>query len=274
MLDLMERKLRRFFKTHSKIRDRRRWGCLSESDIAAYVDHRVTGGEKDRIEAHLAGCDFCLGQAAFLARLNEAPIPASVPISLLSRAQELARPRSRLGFGWPWRWEAVAATVAGLAVVAILSLRNPERVVPPLQPPTVAAPASQAPSGTTPEAPSVPAPSVPSASAPVPTVRQGTTTPSRSTPALIFPRPNTTLPAGQIEFRWIGVRSALYYEVRLVTADGDLVWEYRTEGTSAALPADVNLPTGQKYFVWVQAFLAEGKTVKSTAVAFTPAAGD
>jgi hypothetical protein len=271
---MLERKLIRFYRTHSENRAQRRWGCLSESDIAAYADHRVTGGEKDRIEAHLADCDFCLNQVAFLARLSEAAVPESIPSSLLSRAQELARPRPRFGLGWAWRWEAVAATVAGLAVVVVLSLRNPGTVVPPLQPPTAVAPTSQAPSGTTSKSPSTHVPSVPSASAPAPTVRQGTMPPLRSTPALIFPRPNAVIPTGQVEFSWTGVRNALYYEVRLVTADGDLVWETRTEENSAPLPASVSLPTGQKYFVWVQAFLAEGKTTKSTAIGFTVAARD
>jgi hypothetical protein len=264
MRDLIETSLKRFFKARSKTRDRRRWGCLDESEIAACRDHRMDSREKDRVEAHLAECDFCLGQVAFLAKMDRVPIPESIPELWLSRAQELVRPRSRLGFGWAWRWEAVAATVAGLAVVVALSLRNPVREVPTVRPPAAVTPTTQAPSQAAPELPSQPAPP--------PTVRRAI--PQISAPTLIFPRPNTTLSGGPIEFRWEGVRNTLYYEVQLVTADGDLVWESRTEGNVASLPANLSLSAGQKYFVWVQAFLAEGKTKKSTAVAFTVAARD
>jgi hypothetical protein len=264
MRDLVETSLKRFFKTRFKARDRRRWGCLDESEIAAYRDHRMDSREKGRVEAHLAECDFCLGQVVFLSRMGRAPVPESVPGELISRAQKLVPSRTRTVFGWAWRWEAVAATVAGLAVVVVLSLRNPVREVPTVQPSPAVAPTTQAPSPA--------APGVPSQPAPLPAVRRAR--PQISAPALLSPRPNATLSGGPVEFRWEGVRNALYYEVQVVTADGDLVWESRTEGNATSLSSDVSLQTGQRYFVWVQAFLAEGKTTKSTAVAFTVAAGD
>ena len=264
MLDFMERNLRCLFKTQSKIRDRRRWGCLDESEIAVYCDHRMDSRKKERVEAHLAECAFCLSQVAFMARMDRTPVPESVPDELLSRARKLVPSRTRSAFGWPWRWEAVAATVAGLVVVVVLSLRNPVREVPTVQPPAATTPTTQAPAQAAAEVPSQPAPA--------PSVRRAT--PQIAAPTLVFPRPNATLSRGPIEFRWEGVSNALYYEVRLVTDDGDLVWESRTEGNSASLPADVRLAAGQKYFVWVQALLADGKTTKSTAVAFTIAARD
>ena len=264
MRDLVETSLKRFFKTHLKARDRRRWDCLDESEIAAYHDHRLDSREKDRVEAHLADCDFCLGQVAFLSRLGRAPAPEGVPGELISRAQKSVPSRSRSLFGWAWRWEAVAATVAGLAVVVVLSLRNPVREIPTVQPSPPAAPTTQTPSQAAPEAPRQ--------AAPLPTVRRAT--PRISAPALISPRPNATLAGGPVEFRWESVHNALYYEVQVVTADGDLVWESRMEGNTTSLPSDVSLQTGQRYFVWVQAFLATGKTTKSTAVAFTVAPGN
>jgi len=54
----------------------------------------------------------------------------------------------------------------------------------------------------------------------------------------------------------------------MVTAEGDLVWEARVEGTQARLPEDVQLAAGEKYFVWVRAHLPEGKTVQSKVVGF------
>jgi hypothetical protein len=91
---------------------------------------------------------------------------------------------------------------------------------------------------------------------------------------LISPRPNATLLRESIDFRWEGVHDALFYEVKLVSAEGDVVWEFKTEKTSAALPSGLGLQPGRKYFAWVEAALAEGKTVRSESVAFNVVAGN
>ncbi len=61
---------------------------------------------------------------------------------------------------------------------------------------------------------------------------------------------------------------SLFYEIRVVTAEGDLVWRERIEGSRVQFPAGVQLVKGQKYFVWVRAYLPEGKTAKSAVVGF------
>jgi hypothetical protein len=76
------------------------------------------------------------------------------------------------------------------------------------------------------------------------------------------------VPGEGLEVRWRGVPGSLFYEVRLVTAEGTNVWEGRTEATAAPLPAGVGLLPGQKYYVWVRAYLSEGKTLKSAATGF------
>ena len=77
------------------------------------------------------------------------------------------------------------------------------------------------------------------------------------------------MPGDGLEVRWRGVPGSLFYEVHLVTADGSVVWEGRTEATEATLPAGVHLVPGQKYYVWVRAYLSEGKTLKSPAAGFS-----
>ncbi len=37
---------------------------LTSEDVAAYVDQAVSAGERERIEAHLAGCDGCTAEVA------------------------------------------------------------------------------------------------------------------------------------------------------------------------------------------------------------------
>jgi hypothetical protein len=77
------------------------------------------------------------------------------------------------------------------------------------------------------------------------------------------------IPRGSLEFRWRQVPRSLFYDVRLATAEGDLVWEGQATVTSLRPPGDLQLEGGRKYFVWVRAYLPEGKTVQSRALAFS-----
>jgi hypothetical protein len=93
--------------------------------------------------------------------------------------------------------------------------------------------------------------------------------PPAALPDLVFPREGSIIESEKLEFRWHKVERSLFYEIRLVTADGSLVWERRVEAPRARLPADMRLTAGQKHFVWVRAYLPEGKTLKSSTVGFT-----
>jgi hypothetical protein len=77
------------------------------------------------------------------------------------------------------------------------------------------------------------------------------------------------VPGEGLEIRWRGVPGALAYDVRLVTSEGSLVWEGRTEATAVPLPEDVHLEPGRRYYVWVSAHLSEGRTLKSDAFGFS-----
>lgn len=255
---MVEKNLLRLLRSANLSEIKRGWRCPSDGDIAAYADHRLIGRDRERIETHLADCDFCLSQVSFLAQMDSAQLPEDVPDSLLARAQGLQPSRERVGMTWSWRWGATAAAVASLAIVVMVSLRNPVVQPPPAQTLAKIAPAPQVPSKTGPE---VPQPGTGETA-----IRQAA--PKLLAPVLISPRPNATLARGPIEFRWEGIQEALFYELKVVSAEGDLVWESRTEGTSATLPTSLSLQPGRKYFVWVQAVLAEGKTVRSESVAF------
>ena len=85
---------------------------------------------------------------------------------------------------------------------------------------------------------------------------------------LQFPVENATLSPKQLEFRWLGVAAATYYEVHVVTEDGSVIWLGKVDGTVVRLPDSVPMEAGRKYFVWVRAYLSGGGTVKSAAVSF------
>src|SRR6266849_2998520 len=90
--------------------DRRTWRCPDEMRLAAYVDHRLIARDQARLQRHLAGCGYCLGQVVALARLQDAPLPADIPASVVARARELAAGKAAVHWKPAWSWGAVAAT--------------------------------------------------------------------------------------------------------------------------------------------------------------------
>ena len=93
--------------------------------------------------------------------------------------------------------------------------------------------------------------------------------PLPAVPWLITPRAGSVADRTALELRWKDVPRALFYEVRIATSDGSLVWKARVEQTSLRVPEDIPLQPRQPYFVWVRAYLPEGKVVRAEASAFT-----
>jgi len=65
------------------------------------------------------------------------------------------------------------------------------------------------------------------------------------------------------------VPGSLYYDIRLVDAEGFMIWQDRVEDTQRNLPSHLELLSGEQYFVRVDAYLAEAKSVSSRHVQFT-----
>jgi hypothetical protein len=251
MLASIERRLAQFFRHRSKAGGRQHWGCPGEAEIAAYADHATTGREREKIEAHLADCEFCLSQVAILARIEETELAGSVPASLLSRARDLVDSRHSVSLIPAWSRVAVAA--ACVAVAVTLSVRYAHFRNPPAS--LVGTPSGAQPSLQNPSAGEV---------------RGGA---ENARLSVLFPAPQSTVARKDLQFRWKPVDGALYYEVRMLTAEGDVVWDQKTEGNSIRLPGDVGVETGHRYYLLIRADLPEGRTVESKAVGFS-VAGD
>jgi hypothetical protein len=202
----------------------------------------VESQERQKLEAHLDKCDYCRGQVAFLMRANEAEVPASVPAAWLARAREVVDSGKQANAGWRWRWEAVTAAAACIILVSTIALRKSQHdgFLGPDRTPVSA-----------------------------PTVRAVTA--SSSLPELISPAPDSVAPQRGMEIRWKPFAGAQEYGVTVMTAFGEPVWQHRTDQTSVKLPGSVSLAPEQKYFVLIQVFLPEGKTMQSRAVSFTTA---
>jgi hypothetical protein len=87
-------------------------------------------------------------------------------------------------------------------------------------------------------------------------------------PQILWPEEGSIVGRERLEFRWRDVAGAIHYEVQLVTAEGDVLWQDRTEKTGVRLPAAVPIAPGQEVYVWVRAHLLDGKTSKSDPVGF------
>ena len=232
------------------------WRCPSEARLAAFADGRLGPADDRAVEVHLARCGSCAAEVASLLRLEQAEMPSEVGEGLLAQARGLAiSPPAR----WDrpvWRWAAVAATAGVLTVGTTLWMRlSPS-------PPALISPTA-APAG----APFIPP--MPSATAPEPPARTVRSAPATiASPQLLAPREGALVGIAGVEFRWKEVRPSLFYEVRVTDAEGGLVWEGRTEGRQIRLSPEVRLTSGEAYFVWVRAYLPEGKTVESRVVGF------
>jgi hypothetical protein len=250
----MEQELAAFFREGRTGFGRKSWRCPNETQIAAYVDNQLALGQHQHLEAHLAECQFCRSQVTSLARLQDAPAPVEGLETLVPLARELATKEAGRAIAAPWRWAPAAALAVCLVLGAGLLLRQPKLGLSPPKSPTVlsATVTSQA----TPAAPAA-APSARNAAG------------NLALPQLVFPREDSVLAREEVEFRWKAVPNSLYYDLRVVTAEGDLVWEGTAERNYARPPGEVGLQAGQQYFIWVRAYLPHGKTVQSKAVAFT-----
>jgi hypothetical protein len=267
--------------------DRPGWGCLDASQIAAFIEQRLPAEEEARIEEHLADCAACLEQVVFLAR-HQPGEGATVPPHLLARARGLVATRPPAWRPLALRWGSVAAAfvlfaIAGFRVwqpatpltPAVAERDSSSTTVPAIGPAT--APAEPSPAGTAATSPTAQAssPAKPAGTTPgVPAPSTPPPVPVRRAPAaadavvLLSPTSDSMVPLPNLEFRWRDVPNAIYYDLHVVTEEGDVVWQGRVEGTRTRLPDGHPLHAGTKYFVWVRAHLAGGGTLKSAAAAF------
>lgn len=213
----------------------RRPDCPDEHQVAAYVDATLAAAARESIETHLADCDHCLVLVGLLSRERE--VQAIEPASdfKIAGTDALTQRGSRPGAGSAPRWAAAAVVVIAVATLI--------RVTQPLGPTGRATDDSD-----------------------IPTTRSAAATSPAVT--LLSPNPGADVEAGQLTVRWVPVPGTRYYDVRVVTDAGDVIAEEHVGGTEWRLTNPAILQPGAEYFVHVDAFIADDKTVSSEHVAF------
>ncbi len=237
--------------------------CPEEELLASYVERRLSDPGRQQVEAHVSTCEYCVAQVGFLLEVEDAALPR-VPAALLERVAKPA-PAPPWWSMMGWRWAPAAAALAGVVVVgAVLmqrdaavpangSERPPARQQAPASAPAVSAPA--------------PGPVAPTSSdsSPRQTRSQGQTPEGLQ---LLQPRAGAAVSAQGFDLRWTKVPGALFYELRLTTPNGQLMWSSKVEQEQVRVPADAGLRPGA-YFAMVRAQLPEGRLIRAQAVSFT-----
>jgi len=230
----------------------RGWKCPSDEMIASYLDAVLDSPSRSRLESHLADCEYCRTLVAELAKVHRDREMPSLPPGLMQRAVALV-PAKSTRMHWLW---APAAAMAGTAFLVITSvvLRSPEQLIIP-SPSTPTAPVI---------AKSEPAPTL------SPPAHEIVRKPASADllPSVVSPHRGSIVARERLEFRWTTVPHSRYYEIHVVTSEGDLVWESQSEGSVLRPPADVKL-NDDSYFVWITAYLENGREAKSAPVRFS-----
>jgi hypothetical protein len=208
-------------------------GCPDEQLIAAYFDELLGPPERQKMEAHLADCAHCLALVGLLGRHDDDG-EAAVPDTAQARARKLARPGAPARHA-P-RWAAAAAALLAIPVLLHLSRSTDE------------SPAFGSDAGT-----------------------RGT----RNLPPIahdlqvLRPIAGSVVAPNDLSVRWSPVLGSAYYDVRIVNDTGLPVVEQRVTGTEWRPDAGLRLQPGVEYYVRVDAYPADGKSVGSVHVPFT-----
>lgn len=225
------------------------WKCPSDSVLAGYIDGVLDDAVRSRTESHLADCAECrtlIGDVVTMRRLEVTPLPLGL------RQRAIALPASNRMIR---RWILIPAALAGITLVLIggFLLRVPRNEIGPISRPPVAPMMAKS------EPASAPGQATPDV------VRKSAS--SELLPMLISPKKGRVITPSELILKWKLVPQAKYYEIHVVTSEGDPVWQGQSEETETKLSRDVTLKDGT-YFVWIAAYLEGGRVQKSPPVRF------
>ena len=215
-------------------------GCPDEQQIAAYVDGTLESGEREPLELHLADCDACVALVGLLSRQRDTAVFEPAPELAVARARALLKADPNRGQLRRWqryapRWAAAAMVIISVSAGIHLA-RPPDPGIEAQSPPEMRTTRSLA--------------------------------PSTSALQVLYPSPGMTVDARRLVVRWEAISGSRYYEVRIVTESGDVITEQRVTATEWRPPDDLNLTPGTEYFVHVDAYPSEAKTISSDHVPF------
>ena len=216
--------------------------CPDDHQIAAVVDGKLSWADRDVFDRHVSDCDFCIARIGTLSGLCAVDVLETVPDITLARARRIVK-RARIVRHAP-RWAAAAVVV--LALSFSFNQYSPDY------------------GGAGTSVSSLPPMAKP----------QANFRPSRNIsqnsllPKILTPDEGAFFDVGNTLFHWTEIPGSLYYDIRIVTWEGDMVWQERVNDTEWGLPDKIELESGVEYYVRVDAYLAEAKSISSPHVLF------
>lgn len=215
-------------------------GCPQDELVAAYMEGGLSDAGHRKFEAHLADCAWCLERVGILGRANESDTREQVPELLLARACKIPNPSRHTVSKW--------RNAPALAAAAVLVLTLGFLVSNPAIRDTASQPVSSGDMDITQSTRSI--------------------DPGGLQPTQYSPGNNISVKFADGMFEWTPVNDNLFYQVRIVTAEGDLLWRERVLGEQWKPPGGLVFSPGEEYFVRIDAFLSETMSVNSDYIAF------
>lgn len=215
--------------------------CPEDQQIAEYFDGVLPPHEIGALERHLADCSHCLARVGMLQRLEGEPSLQRVPEDALASAKALhCGPGRRAGINPAW----VAAAAMLVMAVALTQLLPLPQIGQDALPRTHRA----EPGGELRQTRSIESPS--------------------SGPRFLVPVDGSPFAPADHRFKWTAVPGSLYYQLRIVSEEGDLLWQGRISGTEWTIPEGVALFPGVDYFARVDAYITDAKALQSDYLLF------
>ncbi len=216
--------------------------CPDDHQIAAAVDGTLRLADRAAFDRHVADCDFCVARIGTLNGLRAAEVMGAAPDMTLARAKRIVGKTGNRRHAPHW----AAAAVVVLALTFTYDRYSPVDGDPD-------ASVSSLPQVATPQADFQQSRNI---------------NPNSLRPNILTPKEGTLIDTGNTTFRWTEISGCLYYDIRIVTWEGDMVWQERVSDTEWRLPGGLKLEPGAEYYVRVDAYLAEAKNISSRHVLF------
>jgi len=236
--------------------------CPGEAQLAAFLDRALTPRQQQRLEQHLGACDECSDLIGTMVKSQR--VAVEVDAALIHRAALLALSDRLSSTPKPrWRFATATALAAGTlaTVTAVVFVgHSPTAPIVPIRKTTPSVPAM-----VSPLASAEPGPPELTAHSNLDIVRSRITGPRV---LVVSPRGGSRLDATPL-IQWQTVPHSIGYDVRLLSVSGDVLWMDRFRDVRAVIPDTVRLTQGDTYFVIVRAYLADGKTIDSSAIEFS-----
>jgi hypothetical protein len=205
--------------------------CPDDQTIAAALEGEYRVVQQSEFEAHVSSCQYCLGRMGRFARLKREMASEEISDLAMARAEKLIQPRKSTARTPAWAAAAMIGFAAVLATMWFAGSPDSVELTPP-------------------------APEVRNIDA------------NAYNPRVMFPLEGSIVDPEESQFAWSVVPGTLHYDVRIVSADGSLIWQERVENAEWHLPPNLQLDEGVDYYFRVDAYLTRAKSLRSRHVMF------